>query len=105
MPHSYPTDLSDSGLEAYNLTQSSSDLSKRAPSLFLLEGVASRLEIREYVLENRNESPASNQIVPISGQKNGKLSASQFISTVDDLLRTLKVSPGQSVPRLPSPKR
>ena len=82
----------ENGLEAYDLTRAASELAKHAPSLFLPEGVDSRLEIRDYIA---NDTEMVNGLVTNffhDSQDCTSSTVSHMIPTKDDLLRSLEVS-------------
>lgn len=92
MSNSDVISLRDHGLEAYDLTRASSELSKQASSLFLPAGNLSQLEIHECTPRIRDESLAFDSTTYDDGQDQGTISVSYLISAVDDLLKILKVS-------------
>ena len=85
-------DVSENGLEAYDLTRAASELVKHAASLFLPEGADSRLEVRDYVANDTKMVKALVANFFLDSQDCTSSIVSQTIPTKDDLLRNLEVS-------------
>lgn len=80
------------GLEAYDAIRASSELVRRAPSLFLPETAIPQLEIREYTTVDNDRSLPPTSKIQDESQVSRSLSVPYFIYTADDLLSVLKVS-------------
>jgi hypothetical protein len=98
MPNLFPMSLRGHALEAYDLRRLSAELSTQASCLFLQEGVASRLEVREYIpgAEDQGQPLPLGSVNRGANHENGGLSALHFISSTDELRMVLEVSSSAS---------
>lgn len=84
------------GLGEYDLAHVSSELSRRASNLFLPEGIASALEIRDYVLENAEVSTSSHLCRAVGAHGYRTPPIEKTIKAEDELSAYLKVGSRQS---------
>ena len=91
MADPYLTSPDEQGVEEYDLRHSASELSKRAPDLFLPEGAVSEVHFRKYTPAEGDESANSESAVLVGEERHGTLSRPKFLSNEDQLLSYMKV--------------